>query len=118
MCLLTNKHRIGINITISRKLNQEVKELEYIYPFFPPTTPVSFAPVLNKLLASGDILTSLDLSKQRLPFQNTPDNLHNFVSSLWAWLHYIQLYHSANASDVGWFWTHSDCTEGQRWGEG
>ena len=59
-------------------------------------------------------------TKQRLSFQNTPDNLHNFVRSLWASFRYVQLYHNANASDVDSFSTRSDGTKGQpqRKGEG
>jgi len=52
-------------------------------------------------------------AKQQLSFQNTPDNLHNFVYSLWASFRYVQLYHSANASDVDSFSTRSDRTKGQ-----
>jgi len=52
-------------------------------------------------------------TKQRLSFQYSPDNLHNFVFSLWARFHYMQLYHNANASDVDSFSTHSDGTKGQ-----
>jgi len=57
---------------------------------------------------------------QRLSFQYTPDNLHNFVRSVWAFFHSVQLYHNANASDVDSFSTHSDGTKGhlQRKGEG
>ena len=62
----------------------------------------------------------LTCTKQRLSFQNTPDNLHNFVCSLWAAFRYVQLYHNANASDVDSFSTRSDGTTGQpQWnGEG
>jgi len=45
-------------------------------------------------------------TKQPLSFQNTPDNLHNIVCSLWASFHYVQLYHDGNASDVDSFPTH------------
>jgi len=47
-------------------------------------------------------------TKQYLRFQNTSDNLHNFVNSLWASFHYVQLYQNANASDVDSFSTRSD----------
>jgi len=59
-------------------------------------------------------------TKQRLSFQNTRDNLHNIVRSLWACFHYMQLYHNPNASDVDSFSPHSDGTKGQlqRKGEG
>ena len=59
-------------------------------------------------------------TKQSLQFQNTPDNLHNFVHFLQACFRYMQLYHNANASDVDSFSTHSDGTKGQlqRNGEG
>jgi len=50
-------------------------------------------------------------TKQRLSFQNTPDNLHNVVLSLWDSFYYMQLYHSAIASDVDSFSTHSDGTK-------
>jgi len=52
-------------------------------------------------------------TKQRFSFQNTPDNLHNFVLPLWASFRYMTLHHNANASDVDWFLTHSDGTYGQ-----
>jgi len=52
-------------------------------------------------------------TKQRLSFQNTPCNLHNFVRSLWARFRYMQLYCNANASDVDSFSTHSDGTKWQ-----
>jgi len=45
--------------------------------------------------------------------QNTPDNLHNFVSSVCASFQYMQPYHNAKASDVDSVWTHSDGTKGQ-----
>jgi len=51
--------------------------------------------------------------KQRLSFQNTPDNLHNFVRSVRALFRYMQLYYHANASDVDSFSTHGDGTKGQ-----
>jgi len=59
-------------------------------------------------------------TKQRLSFQNTPNNLHNFVYSLWACFRCVQLYHNANALDVDSFSTRSDGTKGQpqRKGEG
>jgi hypothetical protein len=52
--------------------------------------------------------------------QNTPDNFHDFVCSLWAFFCYMQLYHNANASDVDSFQTYSDPTTGQlqRTGDG
>jgi len=59
-------------------------------------------------------------TKQRLLFQNTPNNLHNYVLSLWASFRYMQLYHNAKVSDVDSLSTHSDGTKGQlpRKGEG
>jgi len=59
-------------------------------------------------------------TKQPLSFQNTPNNLHNFVPSLWASFRYVLLYHNANASDLDWFSTRSDGTnrQPQRQGEG
>jgi hypothetical protein len=59
-------------------------------------------------------------TKQRLLFQNTPDNLPNFVCSLWASFRNVQLYYNANPSDVDSFSTPSDGTNGQqqRTGEG
>jgi len=39
---------------------KKLRELEYIYPFFPPTPSFSFPPVLNTLPASWTILTSCD----------------------------------------------------------
>jgi hypothetical protein len=59
-------------------------------------------------------------TKQHLSFQNTLNNLHNFVLSLWASFRYMQLYHNANVSDVDSLSTHSDGTKGQqqRKGEG
>jgi len=59
-------------------------------------------------------------TKQHLLFQNTPDNLHNFVLSLWASFRYVQLNHNANALDVDSFSTRSDGTkrQPQRIGEG
>jgi len=47
-------------------------------------------------------------------FQNTPDNLHNFVHSLWDFVRYVQLYDNANASDGEAFSTCSDATTGQQ----
>jgi hypothetical protein len=57
---------------------------------------------------------------QCLSFQNTPENLQNFVRSLWAWFRYVQLYHDANSLDVDSFSTSSDGTkvQPQRQGEG
>jgi len=52
-------------------------------------------------------------TKQPQSFQTTPDNLQNFVHSLWASFHHVELYHNANASDVDSFQTGSDCTKGQ-----
>jgi len=52
-------------------------------------------------------------TKQRLPFQRTPDNLYNFVLSLRDSFRYMQLYHNANSSDVDIFSTNSDGTTGQ-----
>jgi len=59
-------------------------------------------------------------TKQPLSFQNTPNNLHNFVRSLWASFRCVPLYHNANASDVDSFSTRSDGTKGkpQKKGEG
>ena len=59
-------------------------------------------------------------TKQRLSFQNTSNNLYNFLCCLWACLCYMQQYHNANASDVDSFSTHSNRTKGQpqRKGEG
>jgi len=59
-------------------------------------------------------------TKQRLPIQNIPNNLHNFVHSQWACFHYMQPYHNANASNVDSFSTHSDGTNEQlhRGGDG
>ena len=51
--------------------------------------------------------------KQRLSFQTTPDNLHNFVLSFRSFFRYMQLYHNANASDVDSFSTHSDGSKEQ-----
>ena len=62
-------------------------ELEYIYPLFPPTPPFSFPPVLYTPTASWS-RHHVTCTKQRLSFQNTPDNLHNFVLSLWASFRY------------------------------
>jgi len=58
-------------------------ELEYIYPFFPPTPPLSFPPILYTPTASWS-RHHVTCIEQRLSFLNTPDNLHNFVLSLWA----------------------------------
>ena len=52
-------------------------------------------------------------TKQCRSFQNTPDNLHNSVRSLWRSFRYVRLYHNANASDVDSFSTRSNGTEGQ-----
>jgi len=59
-------------------------------------------------------------TKHRLSFENPPDNLHNFVLSLWASFRYMKPYHNANPSDVDSFSTHSNGTKGQpqRKGEG
>jgi len=51
--------------------------------------------------------------KQGLSFQNTLDNLHNFVRSHCSCFPYMQLYHNAIASDVDSFSTHSDGATGQ-----
>jgi len=51
---------------------------------------------------------------QCLSFQNTPDNLHNFVIPLWASFLYLQLYHNANAWDVDSFSTPCDGTKWQQ----
>ena len=87
-------------------------ELEYIYPFFPSTSPFSFPPVLYTPTASWS-RHHVTCPKQCLSFQNTPDNLYNFVCSFWASVHYVRLYHNANASDVDSFSTRSDGTNGQ-----
>jgi len=50
---------------------------------------------------------------QHLSFQNTPNNLHNFVHSLLAVFRHIQMYHNANASDVDSFSTCGDGPKGQ-----
>ena len=52
-------------------------------------------------------------TKLCLSFQNTLDNLHNVVVSLWASFRYVQRYHNANGSDVGSYPTRSDGTKGQ-----
>jgi hypothetical protein len=52
--------------------------------------------------------------KQYLLFQNTPNNLYNFVLSFWASFRYMQLYHNANVLDVDSLSTHSDGTKGQQ----
>ena len=53
-------------------------------------------------------------TKQRLTFQNTPDNLHICVLSLRASFRSMQLYHNANVSDVDSFSTHSNGTKAQQ----
>jgi len=50
---------------------------------------------------------------QCLSFEYIPNNLLDFVCSLWACFCYVQLYHKANSSDVDLFSTHSDGTKGQ-----
>jgi hypothetical protein len=55
-------------------------ELEYIYPFFLPTPPFSFPPILYRLTASWS-RPHATCTKRRLSCQNTPQNLHNFVLS-------------------------------------
>jgi hypothetical protein len=87
-------------------------EHKYIYPFFPPTSPFSFPPVLYTLTASRS-RHHVTCTKQRLSFQNTSDNLYNFVRSLWASFRYFPLYQNANASDVDSFSTRSDGTKWQ-----
>jgi len=52
-------------------------------------------------------------TKQPLSLQNTLDNLHNIVCSLWAAFRYVQLNHNANASDVDSISTRSNDTKGQ-----
>ena len=52
-------------------------------------------------------------SQQHLSFQNTLNNLHNFVCSLRASISHIQLYHNANALNGDSFSTRSDGTIGQ-----
>ena len=91
----------------------------YMYPFFPPSPPFPFPPVLYTPTASWT-RHHVTCSKQRLLFENTPDNLHNFVPSHGACFHYMQLYHNANASDVDSFSTHNNGTnwQPQRKGEG
>jgi hypothetical protein len=51
-------------------------------------------------------------TKQRLSFQHTPDNLPNFVRSLWASFRSVELFYNANASDLGSFSTRSVPTKG------
>jgi len=52
-------------------------------------------------------------TKQRFSFQITPDNMHNFVLSLCASFHHMQLYRIANPLDDDSLLTHSDGTKGQ-----
>jgi len=46
---------------------KKLQELKYIYPFFPPTPPLSVPPIWNTLPASWTISTSCDLHKT-MPF--------------------------------------------------
>jgi len=57
-------------------------ELMYIYPFCPVAPPFSFPPTLYTPTASWS-WHHVTCTKHRLLFQNTPDNLHIFVVSLW-----------------------------------
>jgi len=50
---------------------------------------------------------------QRLSWQNTPNNLYNFVCSLRGAVRGMELYHDANALDVDSFSNHSDGTKGK-----
>jgi len=61
--------------------------LEHIYPFILPTPPFCFPPVLYTPTASWS-QHHVTCTTQRLLFQNTPDNLHNFVLSIWASFRY------------------------------
>jgi len=67
--------------------NKKLPELKYTYPFFPPTPPFSFPPLLYTPTESWS-RNHVTCTKQHFSFQNTPDNLHNFVLSLWASFRY------------------------------
>ena len=55
----------------------------------------------------------LTCTKQRLSFENTPDNLQNVARPLSASFRYLQLYYNANAWNVDSFSTGSNGTEGK-----
>jgi len=56
-------------------------ELEYIYPFFPHTSPFSYPPVLYTPTASWSRY-HVACTIQRLSFQHTPVKLHSLLRSV------------------------------------
>jgi len=110
LCSLTNK---------TQDMNQIAGTRVYI-SLLPAYTSILFSCRIKHTTSNSTHRQHPELSrhhvscaKQRLSFQNTPDNLHNYVCSLWASIRYVQLYHNANASDVDSLSTRSDGTKWQ-----
>jgi len=121
LCLLTNKRQGTIQkyhiSQVERRnrrnssINIPSTRLHLLFLFLPYSTHCQFPTLSRRHVIS---------TKQRISFQNTPNNLHNLVHSLWASIRYLQLYHNAIGSDVDSFSTPSDGTQGhwERKGEG
>ena len=110
LCSLTNK---------TQYMNQIVETRVYI-SILPTYTSILFSFHIKHTTSNSTHSQHPELSrhyvtctKEHLSFQNTPDNLHNFLCSLWACFRYVQLYHNANSLDVDSFSTRSDGTKGQ-----
>jgi len=97
----------------TNKFTQEIAGTRVYISLLPAYTSFLFS---SCIIQTSSILisTSREWYKKPLSFQNTPDNLYNFVLSLWASFCYMQQYHIANTSDVDLFLTHSDGTKGQQ----
>jgi len=108
LCSLTNK---------TQNMNQITGTQVYI-SLLPAYTSILFSSHIKHTASNQTHRQHPELSrhhvtctKQRVSFQTTLDNLHNFVCSLWASFRYVQLYHNANASAVDSFLTRSDGTK-------
>ena len=117
LCSLTNK---------LQDMNQIARTQVYI-SLLPAYTSILFSFGIKHTASNYTHCQHPELSrhhvtctKHHLSVQNTPNNPHNFVCSLWASFRYVQLNHNANASDVDSFSTRSDGTKRkpQRKGEG
>jgi hypothetical protein len=104
----------------TQDMNQIARTRVYI-SLLPTYTSIIFSSCLEHTSSNWTHPQQPELSqhhvtctKQCLSFQNTPDNLHHFVRSLWTFFRDVELNHNANASDVDSFSTHSDGSKGQQ----
>jgi len=102
------------------KLKQDIAGTRVQISLLPAYSTILFSFRIKHTASNSTLLHDPELSrhhvtciKQRLVFQDTPDNQHNLVRSLWASFHYIPLHDNANAWDTVSFSTPSDGTNGQ-----